>query len=212
MRLPLLFATGLWLIATVVSTSMAWTATSIVAADVTDRPAPVIDHDEVVSELQSGSSTAPAAPTTAPRPLTPPSSAPTPAREPVSVPTIPTVPATTPPQPRQPGAPVAPALPPSTPTTVAAAPPTTRAASPPTTAAPRPSATYSTRGGVVRVACSGYFIELISAIPSNGWAVKVVARGPANVEVHFLRSSEDLSVKAVCFGQPIRYYEQDPPR
>ncbi len=65
---------------------------------------------------------------------------------------------------------------------------------------------------MVRVACSGYFIELISAIPSNGYSVKVVARGPANVEVHFLRSSEDLSVKAVCFGQPIRYYEQDPLR
>ena len=212
MRLPRSFATGLWLTATVVSTSMVWTATSIVAADVTDRPAPVVDHDEVVNELQSGSSTAPATPTTAPRPLTTPSSTPTQPRGPVPAPTIPSVPVTTPSQPRQPGVPVAPTPPLPTPTTVAAAPPTTRAASPPTTSAPRPSATYSTKGGVVRVACSGYFIELISSIPSHGWAVNGGARGPGNVEGHFLRSNEDLSVKAVCFGQPIRYYEENPPR
>jgi hypothetical protein len=62
------------------------------------------------------------------------------------------------------------------------------------------------------VACTGFFIELVSAIPNNGYAVEVVAGGPVNVEVHFLRPGQDLSVKAVCFGQPIRYYEQTPPR
>nr|MDQ3642770.1 hypothetical protein [Actinomycetota bacterium] len=91
--------------------------------------------------------------------------------------------------------------------------PPTRPAAPPTPQpSARPSATYSTSGGVVRVACDGFFIELISAIPSNGFAVDVVARGPANVEVHFVRSGQDLSVKAVCYGQPIRYYDQGPPR
>jgi len=65
---------------------------------------------------------------------------------------------------------------------------------------------------VVRVSCNGFFIELISAIPSNGYSVTVVASGPANVEVHFIGAGEDLSVKVVCFGQPIRYYDQAPPR
>jgi hypothetical protein len=62
------------------------------------------------------------------------------------------------------------------------------------------------------VACNGLLIELLSAIPSNGYAVEVVTGGPANVDVHFVRAGQDLSVKAVCFGQPIRYYEQNPPR
>jgi len=55
------------------------------------------------------------------------------------------------------------------------------------------------------VACSGFFIELLSAIPATGFAVDVVARGPGKVEVHFLRPGQDLSVRAFCFGQPIRY-------
>jgi len=78
-------------------------------------------------------------------------------------------------------------------------------------AAPRPTATYSTAGGAVLVACNGFLIELVSATPSNGYAVKVVTGGPAKVDVRFVRSGQEQSVKAVCFGQPIRYYEQDPP-
>jgi hypothetical protein len=62
------------------------------------------------------------------------------------------------------------------------------------------------------VACSGFFIDLVSAIPNSGYAVNVVAGGPANVDVHFVRPGQDVSVKAVCFGQPIRYYDQSPPR
>jgi hypothetical protein len=65
---------------------------------------------------------------------------------------------------------------------------------------------------VVRVACNGFFIDLISAIPGNGYAVHVLAAGPANVDVHFVGSGQDVSVKAVCFGQPVRYYDQNPPR
>ena len=61
------------------------------------------------------------------------------------------------------------------------------------------------------MACNGFFISLISAIPSSGYAANVVAGGPANVEVHFVRSGQDVSVKAVCFGQPIRYYDLSPP-
>ncbi len=104
--------------------------------------------------------------------------------------------------------------PPAPATTVVAGPqPSPRPAAPPTpTTAPRPTATYSTSGGVVRVACSGFFIELLSAVPSNGYAKQVISAGPGNVDVRFVRSGQELSVKAICYGQPIRYYEQTPPR
>jgi len=65
---------------------------------------------------------------------------------------------------------------------------------------------------VVGVACNGFFIDLISAIPSNGFAVEVVAGGPVNVDVHFRRAGQDLSVKVVCFGQPIRYFDDQIPQ
>ena len=65
---------------------------------------------------------------------------------------------------------------------------------------------------MVRVACSGFLIELISAIPSSGYAVNVVSAGPANVDVRFFGPGPDLSVKAVCFNQPIRYDGLPPSR
>ncbi len=211
MQLPRLFATGLWLTATGVSTFIVWTATSIVAADVTDRPAPVVGHDDVVSELQSGSSTVQAAPTTAPKALGSTSTVPVQVRGPVPVSPSGAVPPAPPSPTRQPAVTIAPLSPPAT-AAAPGSPPTTRPASPTTTAPPRPTTTYSTSGGVVRVACNGSFIiELVSAVPSNGYSVKVNARGPGNVDVHFVRSGEDVSVKAVCFGQPIRYYDQGPP-
>ncbi len=46
-----MLAEGLWLVVTMVSTAIVWTATSTVAAGVTDRPAPVVPHDDVVSQL-----------------------------------------------------------------------------------------------------------------------------------------------------------------
>ncbi len=211
MQLPRLFATGLWLTATGVSTFMVWTATSIVAADVTDRPAPVVGHDDVVSELQSGSSTVQAPPNTAPKALGATSTMPAQVRDPVVVSPSAAVPTAPPSPPRQPAVTLPPLSSPSSNAGAHGAPPTTRPASPTTTAPPRPTATYSTSGGVVRVACNGYFIELLSAVPSNGYSVEVKARGPGNVDVHFVRSGDDVSVKAVCFGQPIRYYDQSPP-
>ena len=62
------------------------------------------------------------------------------------------------------------------------------------------------------MSCNAVFIQLISAIPSNGYAVSVVAAGPGNVEVHFVRPGQDVSVKAVCFGEPIRDYDDQIPR
>ena len=191
---------------------MVWTATSIVAADVTDRPAPVVDRDEVESELASGtpgSNTAAnsTTPSSTPKVENPTTTVRSRGREPVPAgPSAPVPAAPLPPSP-QPG----PTIAASPPTTTAPGVPTTRPASPPTTQPPpRPTATYSTSGGVVRVACNDFFfIELLSAIPSNGYAVDVVSRGPGKVEVRFIRSGQDVSVNAFCYGEPIRYYESD---
>ena len=65
---------------------------------------------------------------------------------------------------------------------------------------------------MVRVECTGVFIDLVSAIPSNGYTAKVVADGPENVDVRFVGFGQELSVKAVCSGDPIRYYGPTPPR
>ena len=62
------------------------------------------------------------------------------------------------------------------------------------------------------MACNGLFIDLVSAIPSIGYTVKVVAGGPGNVDVRFLGYGQEHSVKAACFGGPFRYYEQTAPR
>ena len=186
---------GLWLVATLVSTAVVWTATSTVAADVTDRPAPVVPHQEVVSELQA-TAPAPQATTTTTRAST------TTTRPRTTVPR--NAPTTAPPTTQSIASP-----PPSPTTTVATTPPPT---APPTTQGPsRPTATYSTTGGVVRVACDGFLIQLLSATPADGYRAVVVARGPVNVEVHFVRFTQDISVKAICFGQPFRYYDDDVP-
>ena len=190
---------------------MVWTATSIVAADVTDRPAPVVARDEVVSELASGSSGSGPLPTvTTSTSITPKVDGPTttvPAggRGPALSSPVAPVPAAPPPKALQPSGTIAPAPP----ATAAPGVPTTRPTSPPPTQPARPTATYSTSGGVVRVACNGFFIELLSAIPSNGYAVDVVSRGPGKVEVHFTRSGQDVSVYAFCYGEPIRYDGSD---
>ncbi len=213
-----LFAVALWLAATVASTAVVWAATSIVAADVTDRPAPVVAHDEVVSELETGLSVIGTTTTSTTQAVSGP--APTvPASGQASAPAGPNVPlpGTAPVRAPQAGVTVTPAAPPTTTRTTPAAggavvptPGPVSPASPP--AGSRPSATYSTDGGVVRVACTGVFIDLVSAIPSDGYAVNVVADGPENVDVRFVGSGQELSVKAVCSGEPIRYYGQTPPR
>ena len=217
MGLSRLFALALWLAATVASTAMVWAATSIVAADVTDRPAPVVAHDEVVSELEAGSSVIGTTTTSTtqavggPAPTAPPSGQ-------ASAAAGPSLPLPDAPPSRVPhaGVTVAPAAPPTrtltTPAAGGAAVPTpgpVSPASPPVGS--RPSATYSTDGGVVTVECTGVFIDLVSAIPSNGYTANVVADGPENVHVRFVGSGQELSVKAVCSGEPIRYYGETRP-
>lgn len=226
-----LFAVGLWLAATVASTALVWAATSIVAADVTDRPAPVVAHDDVVSELESGSSVVGTTTTSTTQAVSGPAST-VPASGQAAAPVGPNVPLPGAAAPAGPNVPLPGAAPPRAPqggvTVAPAAPPTTTRTTPPagvgvvpapgsvgppaSQAGSRPSATYSTDGGVVRVACTGVFIDLVSAIRGDGYAVNVVADGPENVDVRFVGSGQELSVKAVCSGEPIRYYGQTPPR
>ena len=189
--MPRLVSVGLWLLATLVSTAIVWTATSTVAADVTDRPAPVVPRRDVVSQLATVPTTAIATTTTtAPAPTSTTRVARTTVpRTPTSAP----APATTRPAPA---------------TTVAAPPPVTTL---PATQAPSgPTATYPTAGGVVRVVCDGILIHLISATPADGWSAVVLTGGPLAVEVHFVRLGQVATVKAVCFGQPIRYFADVP--
>jgi hypothetical protein len=217
-----LFAVGLWLLATVGSTAVVWTATSVVAADVTDRPARVLAHDDVVSEVESGAQGTTTSSTVSTLPATVPATSAVPGGGQGQNPANPSRPPLSPalprgPQPDAPGTPVPPPAPDAATgggTGPAAPDPSAqpRRSSPPAPE-PRPTATYSTPGGAVRVACDGIFIELISAIPASGYEADVVSGGPGNVDVRFAGpDQEEESVKAVCFGQPIRYYDQDPPR
>ena len=191
--MPRLIAVGLWIVATLVSTTIVWTATSTVAADVTDRPAPVVPRREVVSELATVPSTTVTTTTTT-----------------LPVPTSTTRPRTTVPRNSPTTAPAPPTTRPAPSTTSAAPPPVT--ASPTTQAPSRATATYPTPGGVVRVACDGILIQLLSATPADGWSAVVVDRGPVTVEVNFIRLGHVATVKAVCLGQPIRYFGETPAR
>ncbi len=193
------FALGLWVCVTIAATAIVWAGTSTVAADLTDRPAPLVAHHDVVSALESGDTGT----QTAPGITTPEANGPAPPLSPDRSGSAAGSPGTTPPPPPadalSPGV-VSPLEP--------VAPPVTEAPSPPTTQGPKgPSATYSTAGGVVTVACvNGFFIDLVSATPTNGFAAQVVSSGPYYVEVHFVRSGRDEPLWAFCVGQPIRAY------
>lgn len=200
-----LLAVGLWVCVTAAATAIVWAGTSTVAADLTDRPPPVVGHRDVVTALESGDPDDKTAPG-----ITTPGASGTTSTVPPARRQSPGTPAGTPA-----AAPAAPAPPAGVATTVAPAPPPAppgpAPASPPTTPAPqRPTATYATTGGVVTVACQGFFIDVVSATPAAGYAVDVVTGGPYYIEVHFRRSGRDYPVWAFCLGQPIRAYGGPP--
>ncbi|MGH9281356.1 MAG: hypothetical protein ACRD0S_00300 [Acidimicrobiales bacterium] len=196
MQVRRLLTAGIWLATTAAATAMVWTATSVVAGDVTDRPPTVVAPREVAQALREE--------------VTPAGTAP-----PASAPGSPTSTTSRPPEPPPP--PVgatqsqapAPTLPPSTASTTTT---TTTLPGPTTTLppAPDPTATFSTSGGVVTAACSGFFIRLVAATPADGYAVEVLDRGPASVHAHFVRrAGQDVRVRLVCFGgRPIRIPDQ----
>ncbi len=194
------FAVGLWLAVTAAATAIVWAGTSTVAADLTDRPAPLVAHHDVVSALESGTTGA----ETAPGISTPEANRPAPTVPPDAAGAATGAPAAAVPQsPAAASSPDAPAVP------GPVAPPATGPTSPPTTQAPpRSTATYSTAGGVVTVACkNSFFIELVSATPTNGYTAKVVNGGPFYVEVHFVRVGRDEPVWAFCAGGvPVQAY------
>ena len=171
-----LIASGTWLATTAAATAMVWAATSVVAADVTDRPAAVLPHRQVVIALQTGSeadtapavTAAPTSTTTAPAPAPPPRNQSSQPPDTVPAPTF-TPPSTLPPP--------DPTPPPTVPPPVTP-PPTTQPS-------PNPTATFSTAGGTVTATCSGYFIRLVSATPTDGYAVEVLDRGQSTVDVNF---------------------------
>lgn len=201
-QLRRLIATGTWLATTAAATTMVWMATSVVAADVTDRPARVVARADVVVALKTG---APGADTT---PAVTAATAPTstvPRRRPSRVVPVPPAPGrpTTEPPPQEPEPTTTPTLPPVT------APPAPPSPPPTTQPSPNPVAAFATAGGTVTVACNGYLIRLVTATPGDGYSVDVLDRGPATVDVHFTGSDGEVRVRVVCFGGgPIRIPDQ----
>ena len=197
-------AAGIWLALTVTATLIVWAAVSVVAADVTDRPAPVVAHRDVVVALQAGSgepTTSSTTSTTAPR-VAP--AATTPARS-----------ATTTTTPGRAAAPLAPAGQATTTTLPRATTTTTKppARPPTTTSFAGGTATYSNEGGVVAVGCTSFnTIRLVAALPFDGYQALVTSGGPLFVQVNFVRPTRNISVSAACFfGQPIQFNKTTTP-
>jgi hypothetical protein len=197
-------AAGIWLALTVTATAIVWAAVSVVAADVTDRPAPVVAHRDVVVAL--GGSSAPAGVATTALPNVSPTATTRPAGA---------VTATTAPVGRG-GAPVTAAVTTTTPPPTTTRPPTRTSVAPvtaapttapPPTAPPGATATYSTDGGAVGVACTGFnSIRLVVALPNDGYQAIVTSGGPYFVQVNFVGHGRNLPVGAACvFNVPFEF-------
>ena len=203
MRTRRLFGAGLWLATTAAATALVWAATSVVAADVTDRPAPVVAHRDVVSALAAppANQQAPPAPASA---KAPPS---TPPATPVAGPTISSPARSTPTSNPPPSVPFVPFFVPTTVKPATPTSPTTRPTGPSTTVGPQLTATYSTDGGVVTVGCTGpNTIRLVSATPADGYFVFLVSAGPQYVGLQFRSVNNSVTVGASCvLGQPFRF-------
>ena len=194
-------AAGIWLVLTIAATSIVWEAVSLVAADVTDRPAPVVASHDVAAALHAAGSTTtvaattppPPPPTTAPTQTTrPPTAAPTTLSNTVARPPATTLPTFTP-------------SPTTVPVHATTVPATTPPTAPPTTSGA--TATYSTPGGVALVACTGpASIRLVAALAADGYQAVVVSGGPNFVALSFIGQGKNYPVGAACaFGQPYQF-------
>ncbi len=102
---------------------------------------------------------------------------------------------------------------PSTPRS--AAPATTPSSSPPSSSPPSSSAvaptaqrrSWSGTAGHAIVQCQGTAVRLVSAYPNTGWRYQILARGPVDVRVRFLRIGEDhgITVTARCVAGVPRF-------
>jgi hypothetical protein len=175
-----------------------WAAVSVVAADVTDRPAPVVAHHDVVVALNGGT---PVDSTTSTAPARP------------SVPVVPSSVASRPATTVSGGRSIPSTTPVVTTTTTVPPPVTTSTTNPPAHPVPAPTttapavggtATYSNDGGVVSVACTSFdTIRLVAALPNDGFQAVVLTPGPLFVQVNFVGQGRNLPVSALClFGQP----------
>jgi hypothetical protein len=201
-------AAGIWLVMTVTSTFIVWEAVSVVAADVTDRPAPVVAEKAVAVDLKNGSSTTTttAAPPAVPHPVTPTTTS-RPGGAGVTVTTVPGGSVSASPGVSGSGGPAPAVATPSPPTTQA---PVHSTATPPSTAASAATggtATYSTGGGVVAVACTSFnTIRLVAAAADDGYQALVFSGGPQFVAVNFVGMGHNYPVAAACvFGQPFEF-------
>jgi len=191
---------------TIAATLIVWEAVSFVAADVTDRPAPVVGQHDVVVALKNGSSTTITT-------ITVPTIVPPPATTPTTKATATTRPSTAP------GRGItATSIPAPTSTTRPVSPPTTKPpghpVAPTTTTAPTgATATFSTKGGSVAVACTSFStIRLVAALPNDGYQVFLVSGGPSFVDVNFIGGGNNYALAMVCFfGQPIQFVKGHTP-
>ena len=63
------------------------------------------------------------------------------------------------------------------------------------------SRTLSSAGGTVAVECTGSeTVRMLYATPASGWRIAVESRGPAEVEVEFVRGDSELRTRAGCDG------------
>jgi hypothetical protein len=202
MRRAAILALGAWIVATATATVVSWLGVGAVTRAVTASAEPAIPHTRLAAQ-------SPATPAQVAAPPTTTTTAATTTTVPPLRPRTVYVPAT-----RSAGATVP--TPTTTPTTLTLTPTTTTVAGPATTSTQPAStstssppastpATYSSPGGQITVRCSGDEISLLSALPANGYQLKVNNGGPKQVTVSFSGNSTGYQISAVCQnGNPVR--------
>ena len=66
--------------------------------------------------------------------------------------------------------------------------------------APPVSTTYSTGGGTLTASCTGSTIRLVSASPASGFTMQVSDSGPEQVQVKFRSAQHEFEIQLQCVG------------